>query len=300
MLVIGPHVSKTGRKGTRAGRKMHVALAEDLAFVSTYGPVAPCAQIFVAGPKSMRETLSDEEKAGVLEYVRAHNAVLVIHGSYLDTAIWGGSETAARCLKQELRVAAGLGATGVVTHLSAASNSDNLPGVVRDIETLPDTVLNNVVWWLETNSAKPRATTFETPAKLGALVRRIRAVATKLRVGVCVDTAHLFACGVALDSAVAATRWIEEFEREVGPPVMFHLNDSKTPLGSGKDIHEVLCNGMIWKSYHPTDGNLPVEESGLVTILNYCARNRCPVILERDDDDLCHDLSLLQRLRFME
>ena len=67
----------------------------------------------------------------------------------------------------------------------------------------------------------------------------------RARVGVCVDTAHIFAAGYDLVTDYDGV-WAE-FDDVLGRSRlrMMHLNDSKVPLGSRKDRHELIGEGAI-------------------------------------------------------
>lgn len=72
-------------------------------------------------------------------------------------------------------------------------------------------------------------------------------VSDKSRVGVCLDTCHMFAAGYDLRTDEACERTFADFERTVGFRYLkaMHLNDSKGALGSKKDRHENIGKGMI-------------------------------------------------------
>ena len=94
------------------------------------------------------------------------------------------------------------------------------------------------------------------------------------RVGVCLDTCHLFGAGYDLRSREAYEKTIEEFDRVVGLNrlMAMHINDSKIELGSRKDRHEKLGEGLL----------------GLETFKNLRADERLdglPFILETPDPD---------------
>lgn len=75
----------------------------------------------------------------------------------------------------------------------------------------------------------------------------IGGVAEKSRVGVCLDTCHLFAAGYDIRTAGAFEGVMQEFDRVVGARYLrgVHLNDSKGALGSGLDRHEKIGRGRI-------------------------------------------------------
>ncbi|KZO97759.1 AP endonuclease [Calocera viscosa TUFC12733] len=79
------------------------------------------------------------------------------------------------------------------------------------------------------------------------LATMINLVEDKSRVGVCLDTCHLFASGYDIRDKTAYQATMEEFDKVVGLRYLkaWHLNDSKTPLNSKKDRHENLGLGHI-------------------------------------------------------
>ncbi len=79
------------------------------------------------------------------------------------------------------------------------------------------------------------------------LARIIELAEDKSRVGVCLDTCHLFASGYDLRTPEAFDATLGEFDRVVGLLYLrgMHLNDAKQKLGSKVDRHECLGKGMI-------------------------------------------------------
>lgn len=74
----------------------------------------------------------------------------------------------------------------------------------------------------------------------------IELIEDKTRVGVCIDTCHMFASGYDMRDSTSYAKTMEEFDAIVGRKYLraFHLNDSKAPLGSKKDLHANI--GMGW------------------------------------------------------
>ena len=82
-------------------------------------------------------------------------------------------------------------------------------------------------------------------------------------------------------------------------PLMLHLNDSASSLGSGIDKHQTLFEGGIWEDYHPENGVLPIAESGLVYILEWAETNSITTILERHGGDgIISDITNISKLGF--
>jgi deoxyribonuclease-4 len=82
---------------------------------------------------------------------------------------------------------------------------------------------------------------FEHLRKIIDLVER------KERLGVCVDTCHVFAAGYDVSSERGYEKTFEEFDSIIGLKrlVVFHVNDSKRELGSRVDRHEHIGKGRI-------------------------------------------------------
>ena len=72
-------------------------------------------------------------------------------------------------------------------------------------------------------------------------------VKNKDRIGVCLDTCHMFAAGYDIRDSGSYTKTMNEFDKIIGETYLkgMHLNDSKHPLGSRKDRHESIGKGFI-------------------------------------------------------
>ncbi|KAL8933084.1 MAG: hypothetical protein Q9211_005968, partial [Gyalolechia sp. 1 TL-2023] len=69
----------------------------------------------------------------------------------------------------------------------------------------------------------------------------------KARIGICLDTCHLFAAGYDLRSPSAFAAVLQELDKVVGMQYVkaLHLNDSKAPLGSRRDLHANIGTGFL-------------------------------------------------------
>lgn len=80
----------------------------------------------------------------------------------------------------------------------------------------------------------------------------IEQVDDKERVGICIDTCHIFTAGYDLRTTEACEQTFAEFEKVVGFNYLcgMHLNDSKPDLGARVDRHESLGIGKIgWEAF---------------------------------------------------
>jgi deoxyribonuclease-4 len=75
----------------------------------------------------------------------------------------------------------------------------------------------------------------------------VDAVEDRARVGVCLDTCHLFAAGYDIRTAEGYRRAMARCRRRLGLRRVraFHLNDARQPLGSGLDRHEKIGRGHL-------------------------------------------------------
>ncbi|KAI4931440.1 hypothetical protein J4E85_004033 [Alternaria conjuncta] len=83
-----------------------------------------------------------------------------------------------------------------------------------------------------------------TFADIAAIINLIK---DKSRVGVCLDTCHVFAAGYDLRSPEAYAATMDKFDQEIGLEYLkaFHVNDSKAPLSSFRDLHARIGTGYL-------------------------------------------------------
>ncbi len=147
----------------------------------------------------------------------------------------------------ELDRAERLGIRAVVLHPGAhmgAGPDAGIDQIARSLDQIHAALPNhNVVTLLETSAGQGSCVgcSFE---ELGQI---IQAVDERKRVGICLDTCHVFASGYDLRTLAGYERTIECVEQHVGirNVGLFHLNDSKKPLGSRVDRHEHIGDGLI-------------------------------------------------------
>jgi len=296
--MFGPHVNREYAKGKRPSIVAHIRRARAIA--AGAGFRARAVQVFVAGPRNLNVTMTGEEEAQLKKYVADEKIVALAHGTYLASP-WGGNAYFEKFIRTELQICGRAGAAGLVVHLGTPP-----PKVV--VAALPRLVVpalkNETRLYLEVPHVKPQNSHYETPEKLAALFAAVRAgVDPGLgHFGLCVDTAHLWSCGVDLGGYGAARAWLDGLEAVAGviPPdrVVFHLNDSKDGRGSGLDHHETLGRGRIWAPYADD-----LKASGLAAFVEYAVKHDTPTILERkppgallDDYDAIAQLTTAVRL----
>jgi deoxyribonuclease-4 len=174
----------------------------------------------------------------------------VAHDSYLinlaspDDALWRKSLEA---FTIELERAEALGLIGVVMHPGSCLDSSEDEGLARIIEALDKAH--------QSTKGFQTLTLLETTAGQGSnlgykfehLARIADGVAAADRVGVCVDTCHIFAAGYPITTRAEYRATMDEFDRIVGIDRIraFHLNDSVRDLGSRVDRHARIGAGKL-------------------------------------------------------
>lgn len=175
---------------------------------------------------------------------------VVTHASYLlnlaspDAALRKKSSEA---LRIELERNEALGIPYLVLHPGAHKETGEAHGLGR-----VNTALNRVLGWTEgfkgkillENSAGQGSSVCRRFESLGRLLNES---AVPDRLGVCIDTCHLFAAGYELRDKAGYAETMAELESQVGIAAVLclHLNDSKRELGSRVDRHEHIGEGEI-------------------------------------------------------
>ena len=115
------------------------------------------------------------------------------------------------------------------------------PAIRSVLERCSDTT-----WLLIENSAGTGGTMGRSLEEVAQLVDRLEA---HPRLGVCLDSCHLWASGMDVSNPAAFAATLDEFDRLIGLDRLraLHVNDSLTPLGSNRDRHANLKEGLIGK-----------------------------------------------------
>ena len=194
----------------------------------------------------------DEEVIARFEEARREQIglPLVIHASYLINLAATSEPVLERSIAgmvDELRRAAALGVSCVVLHPGAhmgAGVEEGIDRLARSMDRVHELTAELDVVTLFETSAGQGSCLGHTFAELGMMIDRID---RKDRLGICVDTCHLFAAGYDIRTRKGWEATVEELDREVGidQVALFHLNDSRRELGSRVDRHQHIGEGEI-------------------------------------------------------
>jgi deoxyribonuclease-4 len=243
-------------------------------------------QLFTASPRQWNQADIPLEVADDFKKMRDELGIrfTVAHDSYLinlcapDTAVLERSRTA---FVKELQRAELLGIPWLVTHMGAHLNSGEDTGLELIAESLKfalkDTEGDRVGVALETTAGQGSCLgyTFEQIARV------MEIVGPDPRIGVCLDTCHIFAAGYDIRDEKTFRETIDAFDKIIGLGYLkvIHCNDAKKPLGSRVDRHEHLGDGMIGMEAFA----LLVNEPRLYHI---------PIIIETPESEKMHAVNL--------
>jgi len=240
------------RKHPKLGAHESIAGGVEKALARAQDVGCETLQIFVKSPNrwsskplAEKNILAFKEAVGETGIwpVFAHSLYLV-NLATPDEALWQKSLTA---LVDDLERSEQLGLPGLVLHPGSHRGAGEEAGIARIVAAL-DEIHNRlpgygVQIWLETTAGQGD--------HLGYRFEQLRAMIDGVReperLGVCFDTAHVFAAGYELrDREGYETTW-SEFEAALGLDRLraMHLNDSQKGLGSRGDRHEHIGKGLL-------------------------------------------------------
>lgn len=231
---------------------LHVRVGAGYGDAVAYAQRLGCTslQFFAGNPKTYRVGPIDAPALERFAALRRDAGIgnVAIHTSYLINLASEDPKAATNSLKlliNDLRVAGAGNVAYVNTHLGSYGKRDRNEGfaqVVAALEQALEGIAPGVYLVME-NSAGAGQLCGGTIEELGAFVRTVG----HPQLAVCLDTAHSWAAGYAIDTPDGVDRFFELVEREIGLErvVMFHLNDTQIDLGGHRDRHWHIGEGNI-------------------------------------------------------
>ncbi len=247
-------------------------------------------QIFASNPTGWRPPADNAELCTAFAQAAQMYALdpVVLHAPYLinlgtsDAANW---EKSVALLTWTLQRAALLGARYVVFHTGSHRGAGVEAGIARIAQgiarILPETP-GEVALLLENDvgAGNSLGQNFEQLAAVLALLPQYQD-----RLGICLDTAHLWGAGHDIASSVSTLQVLQHCDETFGLARLkvLHLNDTAMLLGSHRDVHKRLGEGII-------------GSEGLCTLLRDPRLEHCAVLMETpiqtnedDKEDWVHD-----------
>lgn len=273
-------------------------------------------QIFVTNPRGWREPAANPRQEAAFRATVAERGLdpVVVHATYLINLASPRGDFFAQSvalLRGTLARADRFGAASVVLHIGSHGGSGEAEGLARLAEGIRQVLAPPDA----PPDAPPAVDALSAPgpleprpmlllendvgagAELGHRFENLAAVLDAVpehaaRLGVCLDTAHLWGAGFDIGTPAGAARTLDDLDRLVGlcrVPVI-HLNDTKYGLGSHRDVHARLGDGII-------------GQEGLQTLLRHPGLAHAAVLLETPiaeaapgQPDWAHDATHLARV----
>jgi deoxyribonuclease-4 len=278
-MLIGAHVSPAGgpakavERGTERG--------------------ARAIQIFNQSPRMWKPTVYTDEAVADFRSAMAESEVdaLLIHAVYLLNAATEDEEIRRKTLTSlttSLQAGDALGAVSVVLHPGSAKTGEVAPAIKRAGEVIAEALAESEHCALHLeNTAGAGGTLGRSFHELAAL---IDAAGGDERLGMCLDSCHLYASGFDIRTEEGLTRTLDECDSVVGLDRLgaLHFNDSVGALGSNKDRHADVGEGELGRD-------------GCAVFLSEPRFDGLPVILETPGPDkkgpTAEELDLCRALR---
>jgi deoxyribonuclease-4 len=234
--IVGGHVSSAGGISTAVDRAEAIG--------------ANAVQLFSQSPKAWRPTNHPPES---LERFRARRVeagirYAVCHALYLINLASADDELYTRsiaALRATVDVARSIGAD-VVFHVGSHLGAGFEAGLERALPALESALeeTTDETWLLVESSAGAGGTIGRSVDELATIFERL---GSPPRLGLCLDSCHLYVSGIDVGDPATVRAMLDEIESRIGLERLraVHVNDSAAPLGSHRDRHANLGEGLI-------------------------------------------------------
>ncbi len=236
-MEFGAHVSASGGIDTAIDR------------IAAIG--GDCVQVFTQSPRMWRPTNHKPEAIERFKARRREAGIggVVCHALYLcnlaapDDEIY---EKSVQTMCATMDAATAIEADGVIFHVGSHLGAGLEAGLERATAALPRILehCEGDTWLLLENSAGTGATIGRSLEELQTLVERSGG---HPRLGICLDSCHLYASGYDVGSTEGVDALVQQVDAGIGLDRLraLHINDSETPLGSNRDRHANIGKGLI-------------------------------------------------------
>ena len=207
-------------------------------------------QIFSQSPRAWRPTNHTDEAVSDFREARENSRIdaVLIHAVYLLNCASDDPELADKSrtgLINALTVGDRIGADAVVLHPGSAKSGDPVEAIKRAGVVIAEALSETDACQLHLeNTAGAGGTLGRSFAELAQL---LDACGGDPRLGVCLDSCHLFASGYDVSTLDGISATLDECDAEIGLDRLrsLHVNDSTTELGSNRDRHAAPGEGLI-------------------------------------------------------
>ena len=253
-MYLGAHVSSSGGIYTAIDR------------IEAIG--GESVQIFTQSPRTWRPTSHDPKSFERFKDRRAEAGIkgVVCHALYLVNLASPKDDLYAKsveALKNTVDVACAIEADGVIFHVGSHQGAGFEAGLERVVPALAEALerCSDTTWLLMENTAGAGGTIGRSVKELATILERL---GRHPRLGICLDSCHLYASGYDVTDRAAIDALLEHVDQSIGLDRLraLHVNDSKTPLGSNRDRHDNIGEGLMGDKLgvflsHPSLQGLP-------------------------------------------
>jgi deoxyribonuclease-4 len=229
---------------------------------------ADAVQLFAQSPRAWRFPVHAEEDLAHFRERRAETGIrsVLVHALYLcnlatpdETIFTKSLET----MRSTVDAAAAIEADGVVFHVGSHLGSGFEAGLERCVPAIREVLdhCTDTTWLLLENSAGAGGTIGRSLDELAALVD---ALDHHPRLGICLDSCHLYVSGVDVGEPDVVAGVLEELDGRIGLDRLraLQVNDAAAPLGSNRDRHANVLAGELGERLgaflaHPAVQGLP-------------------------------------------
>ncbi|MBN1929993.1 MAG: deoxyribonuclease IV [Desulfobacterales bacterium] len=232
----------------------HLSIAKGLEKAIYRAETLDCnvLQIFTQNANTWKERILMPDEIHSFKQAKAKTDIknIASHASYLINLASPDKKKhalAIKTLQQELIRSSMLGISNVVLHPGAHMGTGEKEGIhriassINEIYSQTSGITSRLLLETTAGQGSSLGHTFE---QLASIIDQIE---NKNRVGICIDTCHIFAAGYDIRTETAYQETISSFDTIVGLQYLFliHLNDSKKELGLRVDRHEHIGQGFI-------------------------------------------------------
>ncbi len=237
-LLLGAHFS--------IANGLHRAILE----ADTYG--CNTLQIFTKNANSWKEKTLAENQIKKFSEIKAQTGIynIISHTSYLINLAGPDKKKAAmscEALKHEIIRCGQLDIPYIVLHPGSHMGEGETRGINRIADTINqifDATAGVTTRLLLETTAGQGTSIGHTFEQLSAIIEKVH---NKSRIGVCLDTCHIFAAGYDISNKKSYENTIQNFDDNIGLKNLFviHLNDTKKKYATRVDRHEHIGDGFI-------------------------------------------------------
>jgi len=225
-------------------------------------------QLFVQSPRAWRFPDHDPADLAAFRERRQELGIgaVLVHALYLVNLASPNDdlyEKSVDTLCSTMDASAAIEADGVVFHVGSHQGAGFEAGLERVVPALARTLehASGTTWLLIENSAGAGGTIGRSIDELAVLHE---ALDRHPRLGVCLDTCHLWVSGYDVTDRAEVDRLLGEVDGRIGLDRLraLHVNDAQAPLGSNRDRHANILEGLMGEQLgvflgHPQVQGLP-------------------------------------------